>query len=179
MGVEIRTERLLLRPLETSDTPRIQALCGERAVSRWLARVPHPYPAGEAERFIAACRASDDRVWAIERQAEPGLIGVIGIDGPAGKESLGYWLGVPYWGRGYAGEAAGAVVDRAFSQAGIETLASGAFDGNAASLRVQERLGFRVTGERMLRCEALDTDLLHIDTALDRARWKAPREARA
>ena len=176
MGVEITTDRLRLRPLEPADARRIGTLCGDLAVSRWLARVPHPYPAGEAERFIARCRRSADRVWAIERRGEPGpagVIGVIGIDGPADGQSLGYWLGASYWGRGYASEAALAVVDWAFGEAATAALASGAFEGNAASLRVQEKLGFRVTGQRMLRCAALGRDLLHIDTALDRAGWEA------
>ncbi len=175
MNVEITTGRLLLRPLEDTDARRIGTLCSDLAVSRWLARVPHPYPEDEAERFITLCRGSDDRVWAIERQAEPGLIGVIGVDRPHDIESLGYWLGVPYWGQGYATEAAGAVVDWAFRQAGIDTLASGAFDGNAASLNVQKKLGFRMTGQRMLRCDALDRDLLHIDTALPRVEREARR----
>ena len=178
-GIDIATAGLRLRPLAEDDAPRIEALCGELAVARWLARIPHPYPPGEAARFVALSRGADERHWAIERRAEPGLIGVIGIDGTAGGESLGYWLGAPYSGRGYAGQAARATVDWAFAEAGIGRLASGAFDGNAAALRVQEKLGFTVTGRRMLRCEALKRDVLHIDTRLTRADWSAHRDARA
>jgi RimJ/RimL family protein N-acetyltransferase len=173
MGIEIRTERLRLRPLETADAAPIRALCGEFAVARWLARVPHPYPEGEAERFIAAQLEGKERTWAIERLAEPGLIGMIGIEGGVGEEILGYWLGTHFWGQGYAGEAVRAVVDRAFRETGIACLVSGAFEGNDASLRVQEKLGFAVTGRRMAPCFSVGADRPHIDTALSRTSWEA------
>ncbi len=92
---EIYTERLHLRPVSPGDAPRIRRLAGDLAVARWLSRVPHPYPEGEAERFIEACIDEAARAWAVERRSEPGLIGIIGIDGPAGRENLGYWLGAP------------------------------------------------------------------------------------
>ena len=175
MVVEIRTERLFLRPLAITDAGRIRVLCGDFAVARWLARVPHPYPEGEAERFIRTQLDVDARAWAIELADQPGLIGIIGIDGPAGRQNLGYWLGVPYWGRGYASEAARAVVDWAFRHAGVDGLVSGAFEGNGASLRIQEALGFRVTGRRMMPCLSLGTERQHVDTALELADWQVDR----
>lgn len=173
MGVEIGTTRLLLRSLRLADAPSLRALCGEFAVARWLARVPHPYPEGEAERFIGACLDQNARTWAIERRAEPGLIGMVGIDGPAGQENLGYWLGTPFWGQRYASEATRAVVDWAFGAAGVDRLLSGAFEGNDASLRIQQKLGFAVTGRRLAPCLSLREDRPHIDTALPRAVWEA------
>ena len=173
MGVEIRTTRLLLRPPRMADAASIRALCCEFAVTRWLARVPHPYPEGEAERFVGSCLAPGARVWAIERKAEAGLIGMMGIDGAPGQESLGYWLGTPYWGQGYASEAARAIVNWAFADAGLDRLHSGAFEGNDASLRIQQKLGFTVTGRRMAPCLSQGADRPHIDTALPRAVWEA------
>lgn len=173
MGGDMVTERLRLRPLAPADAPRIRLLAGDLAVARWLARVPHPYPDGEAERFITRSCEDDGHDWAIDARVDSGLIGVIGIDRRESGESLGYWLGVPYWGRGYASEAARAAVGWAFAEGGLDCLASGAFQGNDASLRVQEKLGFQITGQRMLHCKALGVDRLHIDTALSHAKWEA------
>ena len=56
---------------------------------------------------------------------------------------LGYWLGEPFWGRGYVPEAADALLQRAFEKLGMETIWCGYFDGNEKSKRVQQKLGFR------------------------------------
>ncbi|MEM8793500.1 MAG: GNAT family N-acetyltransferase [Pseudomonadota bacterium] len=175
MPPALKTARLTLRPLESGDAERILALCGDLAVSRWLSRVPHPYTPGDAERFIAECR--NGFVWAIEQTSQPGLIGTIGLDGPSDRRMLGYWLGQPYWGRGLASEAATAVIAYGFSTLRIIQLESGAFEGNASSLRIQEKLGFTITGQHKLRCTALDREVMHIDTLLTRAGWEARQHA--
>lgn len=174
MRAEITTERLRLRPLDLADAPRIASLCGDLEVARWLARVPHPYPLAAAIAFVTEVQAGGGaEVRAIDRRGRPGvLIGVIGIDGLPGDPSLGYWIGREEWGRGLATEAAGAMVAQAFSALGVDLLRSGAFAGNAASLRVQEKLGFRVTGERLLDCAALGEPRRHLDTSLAREDWE-------
>lgn len=55
---------------------------------------------------------------------------------------LGYWLGKPFWGRGYVPEAAGALIRRAFEELGMAAIWCGYYEGNAKSRRVQEKLGF-------------------------------------
>ena len=67
---------------------------------------------------------------------------------------LGYWLGQPYWGDGYMTEAARGFVARIFAARAGDTIYSGAFADNAASLRVQEKLGFARDGETTLYCQA-------------------------
>ena len=166
-------DRLTLRPLAESDAARIQALCGDLAVSRWLSNVPHPYPEGEAERFISACLAEACHVWAMELVEQPGMIGTIGIEGPNDHNALGYWLGREYWGRGLTSEASRQVVRFGFEVLGRDQLASGVFEGNAASFRVQEKLGFKVIGRRRIHCKALDRELEHMDTLLRREDWGA------
>lgn len=172
----LTTRRLILRPLTLRDAARIQRLCGELAVSRWLSSVPHPYPDGEAERFISSCLDEGACAWAIELKSDPVLIGILGLDGPRASATLGYWLGQRWWGRGVVSEAAEEVVRFGFEDLGFENLLSGAFEGNPPSLRIQEKLGFRITGERQMRCRALGCELRHIDTALTRIDWEATRE---
>jgi len=69
---------------------------------------------------------------------------------------LGYWLGKPFWGRGYAPEAAKALMDRGFSDLGMTTIWIGYYDGNHKSKRVQEKLGFAYHHT----CDEVDVPLL-------------------
>ena len=85
------------------------------------------------------------------------LIGACGIDlrdGPTPE--IGYWLGVPYWGRGYATEAARAVIDHAFGDLDHEALQAGARVSNPASRRVLEKCGFQWTGVGLYRIRAIE-----------------------
>jgi len=164
---------LRLRPLEATDAPRIAAHCADLEVTRWLSRVPHPSALADAE----ACLASvEDGVWATEAEGVPGLIGVVGPHAPEERDRLGHWLARLYWGRGLMSRAARVATD-AFFEAGGARLASGAFEGNAAPVRIQRTLGFEITGRRQIGCRALGRELTHIDTALDRAGWRSGWEA--
>jgi RimJ/RimL family protein N-acetyltransferase len=105
---------------------------------------------------------------------EQALIGIIGIEpGRGGDPTLGYWLGHAYWGRGYMSEATSALVNRFFESRGADALASGYFAGNGASWRIQDKLGFRMAGERVLHSRPWGKDLPHIDTILTRDRFEA------
>ena len=55
---------------------------------------------------------------------------------------LGYWLGQPFWGRGYMPEAAKELLRHGFEDLGMEVVWCGFYDGNQKSKRVQEKLGF-------------------------------------
>ncbi|MEM1277237.1 MAG: GNAT family N-acetyltransferase [Pseudomonadota bacterium] len=173
MPPTLKTDRLTLRSLRLSDAGRVQALCGEIAISRWLSRVPHPYPDGEAERFITQCLDEACQVWGIEIIERPGIVGCIGLEGPSDHTILGYWLGQSYWGRGLVTEAAREAVRFGFDQMGRDVLRSGLFQGNARSLRIQQKLGFQIKGRRKMYCKALNRELEHIDTELTRADWEA------
>jgi len=177
MPQTLQTPRLVLRPLAPTDTDAIQTLCGDWEVVRWLARVPYPLTRDEVERFLATAtgeHAGWQRAIAL-RDVPERLIGVIGIEPGTAGGHLGYWLGRAYWGYSLMTEAAGAAVDRAFVSTGAEVLVSGAFEGNRASLRIQERLGFRISGERRVACLARGEAVRHIDTRLTRAAWDEAR----
>jgi RimJ/RimL family protein N-acetyltransferase len=146
------TERLCLRPLNILDAARVQRLAGNWAVSQTLDVVPYPYPDGLAEVWInetrAKIEADGDVALAIETTAD-GLIGVISMsrrpDGATGV--LGYWLGEPYWGRGYATEAVVPMVRFAVDRMGLETLIARVFVENPASEKVLLKSGFHRMGE--------------------------------
>jgi RimJ/RimL family protein N-acetyltransferase len=83
--------------------------------------------------------------------------------------NIGYWLGEPYWGQGYMTEAAGALCREIFAASTAPTTFSGLFDGNPASLAVQAKLGFVVTGRSMKFSNVQQKELPHINTELTRA----------
>jgi RimJ/RimL family protein N-acetyltransferase len=110
-------------------------------------------------------------VLALQREGE--LIGVIHIEPQQRGHMLGYWLGCAYWGQGYMSEATAAAVGHYFACRDVETLVSGYFAGNGASWRIQDKLGFRMAGERVLHSRPWGKDLPHIDTILTRDRFEA------
>ena len=99
------------------------------------------------------------------------MIGGIGLTGLDAEREFGYWLGSAHWGQGLATEAANAFLAYCFERLGAETIRSGVFVGNDASLRVQEKLGFVRTGRRTVHCLARAADMEHIDTILTRERF--------
>jgi [ribosomal protein S5]-alanine N-acetyltransferase len=113
--------------------------------------VPHPYEQGVAEEWIAgqeAAWSSGERlVLAVTTQAD-GLVGAIGLHFASEHQraELGYWIGVPYWGRGYATEAAAALLSFAFGDLGLRRVVAHHFSRNPASGRVLQKLGMRHEG---------------------------------
>jgi len=175
----IDTARLLLRPLREDDDARIFALFADWEVMRFLSSPPWPYELEDARAFIRTRMASNAD--AIERgiTRDGDLIGLVGaIIKPASAVQrtrgymLGYWLGQPYWGRGYMSEAARAFVAHVFATIPDDTLYSGAFAANAASLRIQEKLGFFRDGEAMLFSNPQGKEMPHVGTVLTRTTFE-------
>jgi RimJ/RimL family protein N-acetyltransferase len=176
----IPTERLLLRPLRAADAEALFALFANWEVIRWLSTPPWPYTLDDARSFVAAQmepQASEVRYLAITLGGS--LIGGIDarsnrpVGAPARSPILGYWLGQPYWGRGYMTEAAHAFVRHLFASTAGDTIYSGVLAGNTASLRVQEKLRFERTGKQMIYSRSRGERCEHINTELARSRFLA------
>jgi len=146
--IEIETERLKLRPLRMSDAGRVAHFCGDPHVGRMLAMTPLPYLDVAAEGWIMTLAArrplGREFVFGVDLVGE-GLIGAVGAHarGEDGFE-MGYWFGRPFWGRGFATEAAQAFVAQARA---LGPLRAGHFVDNPASGRVLAKAGFAYTGE--------------------------------
>lgn len=167
----LETDRLLLRPLEVADAPRLVEALADWQVVKWLAVVPWPYTAEDAARFIGAnapggvLRERGERTWALSPRDDPArLLGVIGLG-----EEMGYWLAAEAWGRGLATEAARAVLAVHFAEPGAADVASGWFDGNERSERVLLKLGFEEVGLGTRGCLARGEDVAHHEMRLTRA----------
>jgi RimJ/RimL family protein N-acetyltransferase len=138
------TRRLTLRPPAPPDAEDIALNLSNWNVARMLTRVPFPYFVEDAEDWIAGLSEKPgDLVYTIHRER---LIGVAAIHFESGEPRLGYWLGEPWHGRGFMTEAAAALLSYAFATRKLAEVRSSVFEENAASLRVQEKLGFAVTG---------------------------------
>lgn len=170
-GVSVlETERLVLRAPQHGDIKVITHLVNDRRVAENTARIPHPYGVDDAERFIAAVNRQDgEATFAIIRDGD--LIGVCGIEPRENAPEIGYWLGAPFWGRGYATEAVRALIDHAFGALGHDALQAGARVGNPASRRVLEKCGFQWTGVGLYRIRAINSSAPLDRFRLDRGLW--------
>lgn len=152
MQPTLETPRLRLRPFTLDDAPRVQALAGEWAVADTTLHIPHPYHDGAAEAWISLhAEHFEERaaaVFAITLRDGGALIGAIGlvIDLRHDHAELGYWLGVPYWGRGYCTEAAAEVLRFAFAELGLRRVFAHHFARNPASGSVLRKIGMRPEG---------------------------------
>lgn len=144
--IRLRTDRLVLRPTERGDAQRLTAIQSNWNVTRMLRLAPWP----PSEPVMTVWLGEHAQEWmagtayrfAVTEGGQ--VIGVVDLDGLAdGTGDLGYWYDEPWWGGGYATEAAQAVVAFAFGELGLAALTAGHALDNPASGRVLEKLGFR------------------------------------
>jgi RimJ/RimL family protein N-acetyltransferase len=188
----LETKRLVLRAVRFEDAKRVATLVNDRRIAENTARIPHPYTVEDAKEWIGAA-ISQSGAYVITIGGE--VIGACGLDvtppssppppsftlaskrgregwekrdGKEGAE-LGYWIGVPFWGCGYATEAARAVIDHAFGNLGYDRLIASARVSNPASRRVLEKCGFQWTGVGLCRIRAIASSV-----PVDRFRLERP-----
>ena len=163
-GLPLDSERLRLRRQDERDVPALVALAGDWEVARWTAVIPHPFTEADARAYVAGSGRENRVAFAIERRIGGALIGCLGIErarvGDGGTGDIGYGIGRPYWGAGYAGEAVRRATRCAFRELGLAALEAEVMQGNDASARVLEKAGFRRAGEAVGvrgRCAGLAT----------------------
>ncbi len=143
---------------------------GDYNVSKNLARVPHPYDEQDAESFIAGIgRDPGSRTFSILRKADGMFMGGIGLHPDGDGLEFGYWLGVPFWGQGYATESAHRLVTHAFVDLGHDRLQAGWFADNPASGHVLAKLGGRHCGSKLRESRARGVKVLCHAMLLTRA----------
>jgi RimJ/RimL family protein N-acetyltransferase len=142
-----------LRPFRPEDGPEVERLAGAREIAEMTLTIPHPYPTGHALTWIATHQpgfaAGEGAIFAIVRRSDDALVGAIGLDILAAhrRAELGYWIGVPYWGQGYATEAAREVVRYGFDDRDLNRIHAAHYTDNPQSGRVLLKLGFRREGQ--------------------------------
>lgn len=140
--------KLLLRPLAPTDTDAVLALGNDEAIADMMISVPHPLPRNVVEAWVAP-PDGEHRYFAAVRRSDDTLVGVVSlrhIDREHLQAELSFWIGRPFWGQGYASEAATAVIETAFRELGLNRLEAFHMVLNDASAHVLERIGFRREG---------------------------------
>ena len=163
--MRLETKRLTLRGWESSDISDVREGLNDLSVSSWLAFVPHPYTESDARKWIEFCLGlkgppqASAYEFAVELKAEKKVIGGVSLNRisfPHGTAGGGIWMSSRYQGQGYGAEAFGEKIRFAFEDLKLRRLENGFFKGNEASLRMQQRFGFRLEGEKRAayRCMA-------------------------
>lgn len=165
---ELKTDRLTLRPLQKGDAEPIARLAGDWDVATMTERIPYPLEGGAAMDWVQAVK--NEVIFSMDLNGE--FIGCAGMaPKDDGNTELGYWVGKPWWGKGYATEAGLSVVRYGFLELGVPCLISGHFEDNPASGRVLRKLGFEPTGEACERyCAARKENVICLGFRLERAR---------
>ena len=147
---EVATPRLSLRAPRAADARALARLADDAGVARMTTAIPHPYPSDAAEGFIERMGRADplrERLFAVEAP-DDGVVGLLGFHPDAdGTPELGYWLGRPFWGRGYMTEAVRAALVWAGGAWGKRFVRAGHFADNPVSGRVLIKAGFLYTGD--------------------------------
>ena len=149
----LRTGRLILDAFHLLDAEATERMVSEYELSRFTLNIPHPYPKGESLVWIAGHAGEFERGEGVAfavRLHDQTLVGCVGVrvERRHDRGELGYWIGRPYWGHGYATEAARACVAFAFDHFGLHKVVAVRDPANPASGKVMEKIGMVKEGEK-------------------------------
>ncbi len=159
---EIHCDRLLLRAFSNEDASHVQELAGTIEIAEMTLNIPHPYLDGMAESWIKDHQKNFESgtslVFAIVEKTNEKLVGAIGLTLTPrfSRAELGYWIGKPYWGLGYATEASLAVLRYGFEKMKLNKIYASHMTRNPASGRVMQKIGMEKEG--VLKQHALKWD---------------------
>lgn len=177
----LETQRLRLRPLTLGDAPAVRLLAGAPEIADTTLNIPHPYPEGLAEQWIAgradAALSGASITWAIADRSFDELYGAISlvIAQQHQHAEMGYWVGVPFWGRGYTTDAAAAALAHGFTALGLRRIHARHFLRNPASGRVMQKIGMAHEGclrQHIRKGERFEDIVLY---GILREEWEAGR----
>jgi RimJ/RimL family protein N-acetyltransferase len=148
----IRGSKITLRPLVKRDAPSIYKYACNRAISRYTF-LPYPYTRRNAEEWVITSGERNasgiDVNLGIELPVSGEIIGMISlnnIDHFSRHAELGYWLGKPFWGRGYVREAISLILRHSFRELKLKRVYARVMHPNTVSARLLEKCGFKYEG---------------------------------
>ena len=176
--IVLHTERLILRPPVPDDAELSEPFVSDRRVAEMTALIPHPYPKGRALEWIRLTEQN----WLDGSKAsfmiclcDTGeLVGSISLFNQEERNNeIGYWIGVPHWGKGYATEALRRVIRYAFEDLGFERLITYHFIHNPASGRVMQKAGLFYLGTTPLGASRGDEHFDEVRYGITAGQWRA------
>ncbi|MGB6220114.1 GNAT family N-acetyltransferase [Haloferula sp.] len=147
----LHAESVTLSPFSLGDAGLVQQYAGDAEVARTTLNVPHPYPDGAAEKWIAShllqYLEKKNAVFAV-RSTSGDLYGAINLGLNMNDQigELGYWIGVPFWNKGFCTDAARRLIQFGFDDIGLNKIYARHLGGNAGSGRVMEKIGMKKEG---------------------------------
>lgn len=129
-------------------------LGGDKEVAKQCLRMPYPYPDGEAERWISSHDKETEHeredYFAITSRSDSEFIGAISlrINKADHRGEIGYWVGAPFWNKGYATEAAREILRYGFIEARLNKIIASCFADNPGSSKVLQNIGMKLEGSR-------------------------------
>jgi len=152
MTIKIEGKRIVIRQPKISDAKDIYSYAKDREISRYTS-VPHPYSLKHAKQFIARShkkikkKSGYDLVIVLKETNQfIGTCGLTTVDKENKKAELGYWIGKPFWGQGFASEATKLLLDFGFNKMKLHRIYARVFAPNKASVNVLEKCGFKLEG---------------------------------
>lgn len=148
----LHANHVILSPFTVDDAFLVQKYAGAAEVARTTLNIPHPYPAGAAETWIAShlpqYLEKKNAVFAIRSSTTGELYGAIslGLNMHHQNAEMGYWMGVPFWNQGFCTEAACRLIQFGFEDIGLNKICSRHLVGNPGSGRVMEKSGMKKEG---------------------------------
>jgi ribosomal-protein-alanine N-acetyltransferase len=171
----LETERLILRPWREEDAADLYEYARDPLVGPAAGWPPHT----DAEDSLNIIRGvlSAPETFAVTIKGDGRAVGSVGLKPPAlpaprDEPELGYWIGVPFWGRGYITEAAGGLLRYCFEEKGAGRVWCGHYEGNERSRRVIEKCGFRLMAKRRSRVPLLGETRAEYYYALAKEEWR-------
>ena len=183
MSFHPTTQRLILRRPMRSDLPDFVRILNDYDVAKNLRAVAHPFTDNLFREAFAHIEHEREHgaahYFAVTRAMDGAFLGVASVHRHETDPvvELGYWYGRPYWGQGYATEAARPVMRFAFEDMGAERLTGGWFADNPASGHVLEKLGFAVTGAARVFCVARNCEVTSNRVELTREQFARKKAA--
>ena len=147
----LHTDRLTLRPFTLDDVAQLRPLVSEKEIAATTMTI-YPYPDGEAERWIGTHQPRFEEgkaaTFAVTLRDSDVLVGAIGfsIKREHSHAEMGYWIGKPYWNKGYATESTQALLRYGFETLGLNRIFAHHMTKNPPSGRVMQKIGMTYEG---------------------------------
>ncbi|MEM8743590.1 MAG: GNAT family N-acetyltransferase [Pseudomonadota bacterium] len=176
-GCLLTTSQLVLRPPRVADAEAVATIANNRKIAEQTRRMPFPYGIEDAHKWINSLPGSKECVFLITRKNDHAIVGSAGFGvGDTGEHEVGYWIGEPFWGNGYATEAARAVIDYAFANRPIPLLNSRCRVVNEGSRRVLVKCGFQLVGTGMSMGRSYGGPVPVDEFVLERSVWESLKQ---